>query len=76
MQDETRSLEELRNKARACYENCSDYSCVRRAECTGSAGHALTDYLRAKEREQNEDAEYAKFKKLMDRYFRERSNLA
>ena len=35
----SKKLERLRARADACHESCSDYSCVRRGDCGGFAGH-------------------------------------
>lgn len=34
----------------ACFKDCSDYSCVRMGSCTGCAGRAYSEALRASEK--------------------------
>lgn len=65
-------IDTLRKKAKECHESCSDYSCVRRGYCAGSAGHKLDDFRRKQEQQREEqrkeEHEYQVFKKRMDRY--------
>lgn len=53
MTDKPRKLESLISAADECYASCSDYSCVRRGECGGFAGHELRD-MRYEQRKQAE----------------------
>jgi hypothetical protein len=48
-------LDDLRKAADGCRASCSDYSCVRRGDCGGHAGHAWRDaqYEAEQERKQN-----------------------
>jgi hypothetical protein len=65
------NLAALQEAEKRCYASCSDYSCLRSGGCTGVPAQKLRDYWEQKKRILAEDAEYLKFKNLMDRYIRE-----
>ena len=55
-------------EAAKCFDNCSDYSCVRSGYCTGPLGNAVTNFYIKQREEQREKAEYARMKYLEKKY--------
>lgn len=53
--------------AKDCYENCSDYSCVRSGYCTGDAGRRSIEFHKQQELKK-ERREFDRIAYLLEKY--------